>query len=112
MNTKPYDFTSTLYIEIHEPLKLEYVNTFLEDTLARLQQSSEENILIDFHSVPVINSLVMGAIIELWREIHNQDRSLRLLVNEKIFQIMRVARLDQYIDIIVLERGYSYASCT
>lgn len=68
---------------------------FAEEML-RLEDSTFEEVVLDFTGTTYINSMAMGTIFATYQKLNEQNRQLKIInVNEKISRLLKMANLSE-----------------
>lgn len=76
------------------------IHTLQESILSVVEQTEDINLILDFHNVKFLSSVVLGLLIRTSKKIYEQNGQLRLCnINPKIYEIFKITRLTKIFDI-------------
>ncbi|MBF0288676.1 MAG: STAS domain-containing protein [SAR324 cluster bacterium] len=94
----------------YEVVRLELANLNMQDAgyfreyLDSILAEENHHIIIDFSSLQSIGSIGMGVIFSILKKIKERNGDLQIIgVNQKVLELLKVAKLDKMIPIYSVE---------
>ena len=103
MNQFSYEFRDVIYIAASGSIDSITSKPLADDIIQKLTVSQEDLFILDLQNVDFMNSLGLAAIIRIWKEAKANNKTIRILTNPRIADIIRVSHLDTLIDLYIME---------
>ena len=103
MNQFSYEFREIVYVSASGSIDSITSKPLMDDIVQKLSVSPNDLFILDLQNVDFMNSLGLAAIIRIWKEAKAKNKTIRILTNPRIADIIRVSHLNTLIDLYVME---------